>query len=147
MSKLVKIIVVLIVLILASLAIKSYLKDKVPSIKSDLTHRENRMLLYDFLKINNKKAVFCDLILSKNQNESFLEDLNSSNYIHFTGLKDPKVEYRVIFAEDGKKNFIYNKDDRTLKGLFIVDEFQNEKNRYINLLSINPSDLKILNNF
>ena len=147
MSRFFKILVLVLLLLVGSYSFREYLRDKVPSIKSDLASKKSNDLLYKFLKLNNKKAVFCDLRLNASQNKQFERDLNSSNRVLVDGsLEKSEIKYVFIFPEDGKRDFSYDPIKKELSGLFWVESFKRDKKVIIELMSIAPNDLKKLNN-
>jgi len=147
MSKTVRWILILSILLAGGFYLKGYLKDKIPSIKSDLSIKENRELLYKFLKLNDKRAVFCDIVLDPSQNEQFEEDLNITNRVYVDGLLEKKVKYIFITPENSKREFFYDKDKKRLQGLFFIDSYKTKAGDRIELNSITPKDLNKLNNF
>jgi len=147
MSRALKIIIVVAMLLIGAYWVDDYLKDKIPSIKSDLNIKENRDLLYKFFKLNNKRAVFCDLRLTPSQSEEFEMDLNSSNRVYIDSLLGKKgVKYIFIISEDGKSDFDYDPKQKELKGIFWVEDIKAGKKELFKLRSITPEDLKRLNN-
>ncbi len=145
MSKAFKVVLILLLLATGGYFVNEYLKDKVPSLTIDLNDKNDRELFNTFLTKNDRGVLYCDLTLTKEQNEEFMLEQNRSNYIHIGTSK--KVEYIFITREDGKREYIYDKDRAKLEGLFVVEVVKNDENRsVIKLLSITPSDLKILNN-
>jgi len=147
MSRVLKIIIVVAMLLFGAYLVNDYLKDKIPSIKSDLNIKENRDLLYKFFKLNNKRAVFCDLRLTPPQSEEFEMDLNSSNRIYVDSLLDKKsVKYIFIISEDGSSEFDYDPKQKELKGVFWVEDISEGKKEVIKLRSITPKELQKLNN-
>ena len=147
MSRVIKIIIVVAMLLFGAYLVNDYLKDKIPSIKSDLNIKENRDLLYKFFKLNNKRAVFCDLRLTPPQSEEFEMDLNSSNRIYVDSLLDKKsVKYIFIISEDGSSEFDYDPKQKELKGVFWVEDISEGKKEVIKLRSITPKELQKLNN-
>jgi hypothetical protein len=147
MSRALKIIIVAAIFLIGAYWVDDYLKDKIPSIRSDLNLKENRDLLYKFFKLNDKRAVFCDLRLTPSQSEQFEMDLNSSNRVYVDSLLGKKVvKYIFIISEDGSSDFDYDPKQKELKGIFWVEHIKDTKIEVFKLRSITPKDLKRLNN-
>ncbi len=123
-----------------------YPQDRVLSVESSLLSKKDELIFIDILKDKKKKAIFCDLKLSKEQNREFREEYNRSEQIHIKSFDPKKYEYIFIDREDGKQGFIYDENSSTLKGLFLLDNKKDSSGkRYFYLRSISPKELKILN--